>query len=383
MDNSVSFSVFSGGGVVAGFERDQVGQQLVRMFQIDERKADLILSGEKLLKKGMSRQEAETLQEKLRRIGVVAQIRAQDPPPARLPATGLSLEPMEGEEAQPAAAEAASPAAARKAATITCPKCGMEQEKSEQCGGCGVYFHKLQATADPTTADRVEDAGAEAVEDEDDWGDSLQPKAVLAAAGAALLGALIWKFIAVAFDYELALVAWAIGGGVGIAAAAMGSRGQLAGIVCGVLVVFSIFAGKYMAAESFRADLGEMIMAEAADDGLRPLYEELIYDAEVYVEAVNDDASLRNFMIDHNYVEAASPAEISDEDVELFKEYNHAQLMEFAAGPPSYAAWSAGAFEEIGEISSWAIVKDGLGFLDLLFLALGVGTAFRLGSQRS
>ncbi|MDX1570021.1 MAG: hypothetical protein R3200_06000 [Xanthomonadales bacterium] len=381
MESCASFSVFSGGDTIAGYDRNQVGQDLIRLFRIPQEKVDQILSGEQLLKKGMDRIEAEAFQRKLNEIGVAAVIREQPGPAAR-----LELEPMEGEEPVPEAAAAETPGQEPEDENITCPKCGHEQPKAEQCMGCGVYFHKLQSAAadpgaiPPANSDRdMEDKTAE----DDDWSDSLKPKALLAAAGAALLGALVWKFIAVAFDYELAVVAWAIGGGIGIAAAAMGSRGQLAGVVCGLLVVFSIFAGKYMAAESFRADLSEMIMAEAADDGLRPLYEELIYDAEVYVDAVNDDASLRTFMVDHNYVETASPNQISDEDIELFKEYNHAQLMEFAAGPPSYEEWSSGAFQEFAEISSWEIVKDGLGFLDLLFLALGVGTAFRLGSQRA
>lgn len=369
MTGYATFSVFSAGSLVPGFDRSQVCDALARLFSIGPEKVELMLNGRRLLKKGISQEEAEELKRKLEHAGLAVVVEPLAPAPATA-GQRLTLEPVVGEES---AAEPAEPAA------MSCPKCAHEQPAgAEQCAGCGIYFHKLQPAV------QAPDAAAGFVDNDDvaeEADNVLQPKAIAAAAVAALLGALLWKFIAVAFEYELAIVAWGIGAAVGFAAAAMGSRGRAAGVLCAVLVVFSILAGKYLAVETIRADVAESIAMEMEGDGLRPLYEELIYDAEVY-PTVGDEASLRQFMIDHDYTEATTPEAISDEEIEFFEDFSGPQLEAFAAGPPSYEDWVSGAYSEVAELSSAGLVIDSLGLFDLLFLGLGVVTAFRLGSQR-
>lgn len=140
--------------------------------------------------------------------------------------------------------------------------------------------------------------------------------------------------------------------------------------------------GKYMAAGAFQEQAAEMILEmQGGEDGLMPLYEEIMDDAEVYAAQVSDDASLREFMVDHSYSEAWEYADVSDEEIEDFKEFTGPELAGFAINPPTYKAWAGSAFDEIGEISTAGLMMEGFGILDVLFLILGVGSAYRLGSR--
>ena len=56
-------------------------------------------------------------------------------------------------------------------------------------------------------------------------------------------------------------------------------------------------------------------------------------------------------------------------------------LEEMATQSPNYQEWQASNLEAIAEISPWAMLMESFGLLDLVFAFLGIGTAFRLGSQ--
>lgn len=63
----------------------------------------------------------------------------------------------------------------------------------------------------------------------------------------AFIGGIVWGLIAVLFDYELGLVAWAIGGltGYAVVFAAKGSVTQLHQIIAVVTSLIGIILGKY------------------------------------------------------------------------------------------------------------------------------------------
>ena len=396
----VTFNVVSDGQPMPGFTLQQAANNLARVMKTTPEKAEAIVLGYRVLKKGLTQEKAEAFRQKLESIGLSIQIQRVEPPS---PSSGLSfeLEPMDDEA--PVEDQLQPSEAPQESAFITCPKCNIEQAKAEQCANCGIYFHKLppvvptESSPDPvsdpvpvpqTSAsiasqdDSFVDDSYDDDDDEDDEGNSLQIAAFAAAAGAAVAGALLWKFIAVMFEYELGLVAWGIGGAVGFAAAALGSRGLQAGIVCGILVVASIMGGKYMAAGAFKEQAAEMILEmQGGADGLMPLYEEIMADSEVYAAEVTDDASLREFMVEYGYSEGWDYADVSDEEIEEFNESTGQELAGFAVNPPSYDEWVGGAFGEISEISTAGLMMEGFGILDVVFLFLGVGTAFRLASR--
>ena len=197
----------------------------------------------------------------------------------------------------------------------------------------------------------------------------------------ALVGAWIWKIIAVVFNYELGLIAWAIGGMVGYAALAMGSRGQLCGIVCAVLALVSIMGGKFMAVGDLLEQELDMLAAQVASEEYQAVLKEQETAARYYVQEVNSDEDLRAFMVDYGYSEQYSPDLVAPHEIEDFRTNVAPMLDDMADGDFDMAAWIRRSFEkEMENVSTWDLVKDSLGLMDIAFLFLGVATAFKLGS---
>ena len=279
--------------------------------------------------------------------------------------------------------------------TMTCPKCGTEQEISRQCINCEIFFEKYyqsiemqshqvkMAGADIPKLTKRQPKGRHAV-DRNENADML--KALAAAAVAALVGAWLWKFVAVTFEYELAFIAWGIGGLIGFVAASMGGRGLVTGVLCALLAAGSILGGKYMAVDAFRTDLVEMLSnggelgLDGFDEELADVMDEMKADARVFASLGQDESSLRKFMIDHDYSVAYAPQAVSEEELEVFREFEQPNLLWIAQNNPTYQEWMQHSMGIIEDISVVDTIKTSFGIFDLLFLFLGVVTAFRLGS---
>jgi hypothetical protein len=211
--------------------------------------------------------------------------------------------------------------------------------------------------------------------------DSANIVALGAAAVAALVGALVWMLIAVGFGYELGIVAWGIGGAVGFAAAILGGRGKVSGGVCGALALAAILGGKLLAMGSIQSTLADVMADEELWNAETQAYfEELRTDAKLYGSLGSDEYALRRFIVDRGYSEAESVDEVTAEDLSFFREYEAPSLNWIASNNPSYEEWQSHTMQAITEISTLDLVISELGALDLIFLLLGIGTAFRLGS---
>lgn len=272
---------------------------------------------------------------------------------------------------------------------MTCPKCGTEQPVADQCISCGIYIEKYYENQR-----RLEAMQAEAASSSDDGRvivdpDDFKIMAILAAVGAAVLGALLWQFIATSFGYELGVVAWAIGGAVGFVAAMMGGRGLLTGIICGVLAFGSIFGGKYLAADSIKTEMVSAIqelqtgfddpeMQQFYDEEMRAIYEEVKMDARLF-SRLTSESEYAQFMVDRDYTEASSAAGVSGMEVREFIEYTVPELQWFTANNPSFREWQDYNLNSVTDMSTMEWIKEDLGWLDIVFIVLGVGTAFRLG----
>jgi hypothetical protein len=87
---------------------------------------------------------------------------------------------------------------------------------------------------------------------------------------AALLGGGVWAGIAIMTDYEIGIIAWAIGGacGFGVVALAGGRKGLPLQLVAVATSVFGILVGKYF---TFYYFLKEVLMAELGEEGVAEL----------------------------------------------------------------------------------------------------------------
>ena len=141
-----------------------------------------------------------------------------------------------------------------------------------------------------------------------------------------------------------------------------------------------------MAVDAFRTDLVVMLSnggelgLDGFDEELADVMDEMKADARVFASLGQDELSLRQFMIDHNYSVAYEPQAVSEDELEVFREFEQPNLLWIAQNDPTHQEWMQHSMGIIEDISVVDTIKTSFGIFDLLFLFLGVVTAFRLGS---
>ena len=388
------YRVVTTGRILDGFDPAEVQKKLISALRLQPAQAETFFDKPRTLKKGLSWAGADKICDQLASIGVAAEIKnapsttAQPAPAATRFDDDPSLELVEDKDKTKASSAEG---------TMECPNCQHVQPESEQCENCGIFFHKFKAAAEAqqleTSGARVAPAAA-AMQTNDSTVVSSQAAseegafgvaALVASTIAALIGALVWKFVAVTFEYEFGLIAWGIGGAVGAAGAIAGARGMLAGVMCAVLAFGSIVVGKYWAYDAFIDQVQESIYEVSEngeyDDEMYSYYIEEMEDARLFVRGSGTDTFVRQFMVDREYTYETNPASVSSDEVADFREYTEPWLRKLAAERPSYEEWQTDSAEVFEDMSPWELMFADFGILDILFIFLGIGTAFRLGSQ--
>jgi hypothetical protein len=201
---------------------------------------------------------------------------------------------------------------------------------------------------------------------------ALPPAALGGAAAGAVVGALVWGLIAWKTGYEVGYVALGIGYAVGYGAARFGGRGTVCGVVCAVLALGGILGGKAVGTQwAYRAGMDEMLTQEN--------YHEARTDAAGLAKVTTPE-ELRAYLVDHGFSEAKSGAEVPAEEVAAFETFQRPRLTRLAERSLSFEEWRED-IKASGAMSVVDGVKSTLGPLDLLFAALGIVTAFRVGEK--
>jgi len=215
--------------------------------------------------------------------------------------------------------------------------------------------------------------------------DSLSLKGLAFAAFAAVTGAFVWYLMVKLSGYELGFIAWGVGGAIGLAAAAGGSRSDVAGIACGVLVVMAIFGGKFMAMSSIAADYEASFEDESSAE-LHAVYEEFLVDANGFGNIdISDNDSVKTFMVEHSFIDAEASAFVNDEELAYFRaEYQPGLEMQLES-PMDFGEWKNEMTVDMETVfqdySVVDMVVDSLGLMDIVFLVLGISTAFQLARR--
>lgn len=109
------FRLVFNGQVDLEADADEVKKNVLALLKVDDAAADKLFSGRKIvIKDGLTREQALDYQTAFDRTGAISLIER----------IGDSAEAGAGAE------------------TVSCPKCGLEQEKSPSCSQCGVIFDK-------------------------------------------------------------------------------------------------------------------------------------------------------------------------------------------------------------------------------------------------
>lgn len=195
------------------------------------------------------------------------------------------------------------------------------------------------------------------------------------AMGAALVGMLVWYGIIAATNYEIGIIAWAVGGLTGFGCRLLGGGySQKLGIIAGACAFVAIVGGEYLATRSAYNGFVTKMMAGA--------YEQQLAYAQEAVK-LETDAQIKEFLAKHNSEEGETPLaadSISNDQVKEFRKEELSELKDFAKGKPSKAEFER---EIRGKFNSaemqGIILKESVSLWTILWLFLGVGSAYRLG----
>ncbi len=386
MESKPTYKVQFTGQFQSGIEPTDAISAFAALAKIPHEQATTVLSQARVLKRQLDIKVAYAYRDKLNAIGLDVALQPETPQKQIME---LSLEPIEDRHGNSASEPTdQAPKVPANNGMITCPKCGHEQKSAAQCESCGVYIHKVQPKVETETsqpAPTLSKNRSNVIESKFNWEEPQDPKliAVAATTAVAIFCAFVWKWIAIATEYEVGLVAWGIGGAIGFAAIALGSIGPRTAIICGVLAFCSITGGKFLTHQSyidtFRTDIQDAFTNDEAVD----FYKRYSEAAQYYVENVQTDEDIRQFMVDYEYTEALNPEQISDDELQDFKEIYAADIKDYADTSIPEGEISELQGEDFinfySDYSAWDSVKESLSPIDFLFFFLGIATAFRMG----
>jgi hypothetical protein len=198
--------------------------------------------------------------------------------------------------------------------------------------------------------------------------------ALPAAAGAALLGALLWAAVSYFANFEIGWIAWGIGAAAGAACVALGGRTQLHAFACAAIALAGIAGGKSLA---IRLHMSAFESEVLSDQALQSSFEERREDARLWAELGADPSweQVRSYMIERDFVGAG---EVPDRaSIDAFEAENGPQLMAHSDPALTLERWREHVRSELlGEYSFAEHFRATLTPFDLLWVVLGVGSAF-------
>ena len=209
----------------------------------------------------------------------------------------------------------------------------------------------------------------------------MKPAVLIGACVAGVVGALVWGAIAHFTGYEIGYIAWGIGLAVGYAALKFGDGEGSAstGVTCAIIAAASILAGKY-AAYSLGA-------SGAADEFLRGAYTEHRRDAAAFAKIdKRDDAAVKRFMVEREWTDEKTATKVTDAELAEFRETEVPYLLQLEQGM-EFEAWKDSERAQFmssmlsAAVASKAPFESTFGVVDIIFMVLGIATAFKVGSS--
>ncbi len=269
---------------------------------------------------------------------------------------------------------------------VTCDHCGAGFSVKDEhagrrgkCKKCGELVVVPAAESEPEPEGFVAADGTGEVFEE--VASQVPIFAIGAAAIAAVLGSIAWAAVIYFTEYEIGYLAWAIGGAVGFGSVKFGGRGIAMGVVAAALTVVSIFGGKFVSGYVL---VSEYITEEIDSQMNRDFFQEEKTVAWNFAELPDrSDETLSAFMVSHSFTEASSQAEVSAEQIQAFKANNVPWLEMMVSEKPSFGLWKPRAVERakeamdsiLPEVVIDSVIEESH-VIDLIFLGLGVATAF-------
>lgn len=198
-------------------------------------------------------------------------------------------------------------------------------------------------------------------------------RGLIGAAVGGFVGMIIWAGLIVLTDREIGWIAWGVGGLTGFAARSIGrGTSPQIGFAAAVAALIAIIGGQFLATRH--------AVNTFVDKAVKEGYDGHIAYAK---EAVNakTDPEIKAFLVKNQEVDGETSA-ITDADVDEFKREQLPNLRKAAGGELSRSEFERTNREAFNSIFSTSrILMSSLSLWTLLWIFLGVGSAYRLGSN--
>ena len=188
--------------------------------------------------------------------------------------------------------------------------------------------------------------------------------------GVALLGAVAWGLLVFYAHREFGLLAWGIGAAIGAAMVKGGAHGTMLAVVAGVLALASIGTGKQIA---FRLIVDKQV-TEVSSMLTADMHAEQMKDAKDWVALGTEvsDEQVKAFIEEHDYDGSAAD----------FRREMAPRLVTMAREQPSFDQWREQVRKEfLGTASFLDFLREDFHLADILFVVLGIASAFGLVSK--
>jgi hypothetical protein len=198
-------------------------------------------------------------------------------------------------------------------------------------------------------------------------------KGLVGALVGAVVGMLIWFFLIKATGYEIGWVAWGVGALTGVGARVVGADGCFKlGLVAGILAFLAIIGGQYLALRSLTMKEFDKLAIVA-------------YQAQVeyakQITTANSEADMKALYAKEN---DETVSDIKSQDWDDFNQKDLPKLKELAAGKPTEQEFVHNFHKQALSVGSeFEMLKESVGLFTLLWIFLGVGSAFKLASGRN
>ena len=209
-----------------------------------------------------------------------------------------------------------------------------------------------------------------------------EPSVLLGFAGAMVggfLGMLGWYFLIKATGVEIGYAAWGVGVLAGIGARILGHSGSnVLGVSAGVCALVAIVGGQFLAAKSS--------VNEIFDQAAKGAYESQLAYAKDALRAIptGSDAEIQAFLAKEAAKEGGEAERITEAEIQEFRLKELPKLRELASGKRGARDFDK-EMQKVKEslVGDLLILKESLSLFTLLWIFLGVGSAYKIASGGS
>jgi len=157
-----------------------------------------------------------------------------------------------------------------------------------------------------------------------------------------------------------------------------GTQSHEIALSCAALALVTIIGGKALTLSALHSQYSGIFQHENIEQFKQMAYEDEKALATLFMNEVFNDQEQKAFMVAQGYSEATEVNGVTEEELAEFETDTLPNFLAFDDNNLSFEQWVDATEEYDQNISPWGFIKAHIGWLDWVFLFLGVGTAYQV-----